>query len=227
MNGKNHPNRNSNPGLPDYEGLPRFNLRSGHLPLKFSAVFYWCANAYHTFVNPQLHANNTNLLVCMLVYRSISNLPVRISQQDALNWGERPCVSRLCTFSPHKINKMFCLRKPLPGVFLSRAQCTWELIQVAIMRPNSLFHLVTNKTFYFVHIAMSYALKCTSNVEVSRTLLRIRGQRFSVRPRSHQPQFIFLAFLVRYLQVNTELVPQNKHKKAHFYIHHNSSLTVA
>ena len=62
-----------------------------------------------------------------------------------------------------------------------------KFIQVAVMRLNSLFPLVINKTFYFAHIATSYALKCTSDVEVRRPLLRIRGHRFSFRPQSHQP----------------------------------------
>lgn len=56
-----------------------------------------------------------------------------------------------------------------------------KIIQVAI-RLNSIFPLVTNKTFYCVHIAMSYALESTSKVEFGRPLLRIRGHGFSFRP---------------------------------------------
>jgi len=73
-------------------------------------------------------------------------------------------------------NKQDVLFKKLPSMGIPLVGTVHlKLIQVAIMRLNTLFPLVINKTFYFVHIAMSYALKCTSNVEVRRPLLRIRG----------------------------------------------------
>jgi hypothetical protein len=85
-------------------------------------------------------------------------------------------------------NKQDVLFEKLPSRDISlEGTMHLEIIQVAIMRLNSLFPLVINKTFYFVHIAMSYALKCTSNLEVRRLLLRIRGHRFSFRLQSHQP----------------------------------------
>lgn len=135
---KNHPNRNSKPGLPDYEGVPRFK-RSGQLPLYFSAVFSWFVNAYHTFVNPQLHANNTSLLVCMLVYRSISYLPVRISQSARrleLRWTTM-CEPLMHISSTQNKQDVLFEKLPSRGIPLEGTMHL-KLIQVAIMRLNFL-----------------------------------------------------------------------------------------
>jgi len=96
------------------------------------------------------------------------------------------CEPLMHIFSTQNKQDVLFEKLPSRGIPLE-GTVHFKLIQVAVMRLNSLFLLVINRTFYFEHIAMSYALKCTSNVEVRRPLLRIRGYRFSFHPQSHQP----------------------------------------
>jgi hypothetical protein len=117
-------------------------------------VFSWFADAYHTFANLQLHANNTS----MLVYRSIWNLPVRIIQSARrleLRWTTM-CEPLMHIFSTQNEQDVLFATLPSRPIPLESTMHL-KLTQVAI-RLNSIFPLVINKTFYCVHIAMSYAL---------------------------------------------------------------------